>query len=64
MPSDDPLKEQNALIMQGVRWAINSAEEVFRAGGSASAFLSDMPDRVVTSMVRNSLSIKYDKGSQ
>lgn len=51
-------EEQDALIMKGVRWAIQSMEAVHVAGGGVG-FLKEIPDDLTATLVRNNLILTY-----
>lgn len=53
-------EEGDTLIIQGVLWALEAASNLQRAGGHPG-FIKEIPQGIITSMVRNNLNITYWK---
>lgn len=53
------IKEQDRLMLDAIMWLRLAQEEVRKAGGNPDAVLGQLPDELLTTMIRNRLAIKY-----
>lgn len=59
--AESPKQREDRLIMQAVRWATDATQAIQDAGGSVR-LLADFPDTLVSTMVRNGISLKHNRG--
>ena len=50
---------ENEYIAKAVRWAAKASTEIYRAGGDPANVLEMFPDKLLATMVRNSMGVKY-----